>query len=222
MSSLSVPSLNLSDRLLSAKPRCAGSEHASLLLTCSTAEDAEAPRSYVTLPGSGGSSQASWDSHSNSGHCTWLGLSCPGARSSSSSSQEARLLLQDEVLSWGLLFFLRGQCQNSHRKSCGRAFGGFALEGSGPRVWRWVAAFSLHLSPSWGGLGGPRVGNRIVHCGPPLTTLGTEGYQLFSLNYRDRGGGGRKETHPIECLLPARLRLGCLPVDCFMDSSCQC
>lgn len=35
-----------------------------------------------------------------------------------------------------------------------------------------------------GGLGGPRLGKSIAHCGPPLTTPCTEGCQLFSPSYK--------------------------------------
>ena len=37
---------------------------------------------------------------------------------------------------------------------------------------------------SMGGLGGPSLGNSIVHCGPTLTIPCTEGYQLFSPSYK--------------------------------------
>lgn len=44
-----------------------------------------------------------------------------------------------------------------------------------------------------GRLGGPRLGNSIVDCGPPLTTPHTEGYQLFSPSYKVLGKGEARQ-----------------------------
>lgn len=181
--------------LLFAKPCCPGSKCASQLLTCWTAEDTEAPRSYGTHPGSRGSTLNPGTQASDGRRCSRLRWSCQRAQRSKGGSSRCGTRSHAEGV---LLSFSPPSVQT------GMGGGGRALWWSSFRG-RLVAESSDVFFKSVNGmgrLGGPRVGNSIVRCGPPLTTPLPEGSQLFSPSSKVIGeeevGAGQQETHPTE------------------------